>query len=226
MVFLLITGTRPNIPPRINKSIKDRTAYRNQLFYYRISENAFEDEDGDELFYLVSDKDGQYLPDWLLYEEAGKILSGIAREETKDVTVLIVADDQNGGSASQRFKISVKDPSPYGELWPIIVVSIILLLFIVIVIYVMCKGSGVKTKKKKKKGKEEDTDELDSDSDSFEEGDDICIEQQKPKHPKKFDREANNPDDIYSGERFKYYGTKVPEHAKVKVANIKDAMAD
>jgi hypothetical protein len=81
----------------------------------------------------------------------------------------------------------------------------------------MCRGTGVKSKKKKSKT----GDDLDdSDSSSFEEGDDICIEETKPYHPKKFDQKTQDPDDIYAGERFKYYGTKVPEHAKVKVANI------
>ena len=51
------------------------------------------------LFILVSDKDGDYLPEWLIYEDAGRIISGIARDGNKDATVLIVADDQNGGSA-------------------------------------------------------------------------------------------------------------------------------
>lgn len=80
MQFLLITGTRPNTAPEVDKSIKDQIAYRNQLFYYKIPSNAFKDADGDELFYLVSDADGKYLPDWLMYEEASKIISGIARD--------------------------------------------------------------------------------------------------------------------------------------------------
>ena len=227
MTFTLITGKRPNTPPRIKTPLKDLTAYRNQLFYYKILETAFEDEDGDALFFLVSDETGALLPEWLFYEEAGKIVSGIPRLNNTDVTILIIADDQQGGSATQRFTVKVKNASLIGELWPIIVIGGILLLFIVIVVYVMCKGSGAKSKKKKKKTPTgEESDGIDSDSDSFEEGDDICIEQQKPKHPKKFDRKANNPDDIYSAERFKYYGTKVPEHAKVKVANIQDAVAD
>lgn len=139
---------------------------------------------------------------------------------------MVVADDQNGGSAEQRFKVLIRTPSTIGSLWPIIIIGIILLLFMVIVVYIMCRGSGVKSKKKKKKSTPGLDDELDSDSDSFEEGDDICVETQKPKHPKKFDQDANNPDDIYAQERFKFYGTKVPEHAKVKVANLKDALAD
>jgi hypothetical protein len=100
MTFLLITGTRPNQNPIIEKSIKAQTAYRNQLFYYRIPSDAFSDPDGDPLFYLVSDKDGNYLPNWLIYEEAGQIISGIARSTDSSTTVLIVADDQNGGSVS------------------------------------------------------------------------------------------------------------------------------
>lgn len=53
----------------------------------------------------------------------------------------------------------------------------------------MCRGSGVKAPKlrKKKKADTADEPEIDSDSDSFEEGDDICIENAKPEHPKKFD---------------------------------------
>lgn len=93
MEFLVISGVRPNTPPEINKSIKDKTAYRNQLFYYKISDSAFKDEDGDDLFLLVSNSKGGYLPDWLLYEEAGKIISGIARSSDEDSEVMVVADD-------------------------------------------------------------------------------------------------------------------------------------
>ena len=92
----------------------------------------------------------------------------------------------------------------------------------------MCRGSGVKASKKKKKTKGETADEpeIDSDSDSFEDGDDICVESAKPEHPKKFDQKANDPDDIYAADRFKFFGTKVPEHAKVKLPNIQQALED
>jgi hypothetical protein len=77
-------------------------------------DSAFEDEDGDELFYLVSDQTGALLPDWLFYEEAGRIVSGIPRLNDTDTTILIVADDQQGGSAKQRFNVKVVTVSLLG----------------------------------------------------------------------------------------------------------------
>ena len=59
---------------------------------------------------------------------------------------------------------------------------------------------------------------MDSDSDSFEEDDDICIEDAKPKNPFAFKREIDQKtaNDKYKDERFKFYGTQMPSHARTK----------
>ncbi len=78
--------------------------------------------------------------------------------------------------------------------------------------------------------------ESDSDSDSFEEDDDICIEDNKPKNPfyfkkamaKKMAETAGGTatgDDPYANERYKFYGSKMPTHAKASTKKTTDNKA-
>lgn len=57
---------------------------------------------------------------------------------------------------------------------------------------------------------------MDTDSDSYEEDDDICIEDTKPKNPFQFKKEVDQSNDKYKDERFKYYGSMLPPHARTK----------
>jgi hypothetical protein len=52
-------------------------AYLKELFYYKLPPTAFNDSDGDPLFYLVSQANGNYLPNWLIFEEITQTFSGI-----------------------------------------------------------------------------------------------------------------------------------------------------
>lgn len=54
MSFEIIAGIRPNSPPVIGTKLQDKKAYRKELFYYKLPDTAFNDSDGDTLYYLVS----------------------------------------------------------------------------------------------------------------------------------------------------------------------------
>jgi hypothetical protein len=75
-----------------------------ELFYYKFPESAFTDPDGDQLFLLVSQSNGNYLPGWLTFEEITRTLSGIPNPNdplqnvTEHTEVMVIADDRRGGS--------------------------------------------------------------------------------------------------------------------------------
>ena len=99
----------------------------------------------------------------------------------------------------------------------LIIVCALLAGFIVVVAVVVCR-------KNMKCGKRKHTEGGDSDSDSYEEDDDICVEDAKPKNPFAFQRQVENDADPFKNERYKFYGTQdqMPAHAKAKVQRKKE----
>ena len=81
---------------------------RKQLFAYKFPAGAFVDPDGDRLYYLVSQTNGDWIPSWLQYEDITKTLSGIANENSTDVQIQVFADDRRGGIVSQTFSITIE----------------------------------------------------------------------------------------------------------------------
>ena len=52
------------------------------LFVYKFPLDLFLDPDNDPLFYMVSRTDGDYIPNWLFYEDITRTLSGIPNENS------------------------------------------------------------------------------------------------------------------------------------------------
>lgn len=100
MTFHIVAGIRPNTAPYVYNKLKDQTAYKKQLFYYKFPTDTFLDSDGDTLFYIVSKENGEYIPNWLSYEDFTHILSGIPNENATTITVDVIADDRRGGSST------------------------------------------------------------------------------------------------------------------------------
>jgi hypothetical protein len=69
MSFTIVAGIQPNIPPIVMTPLQSQRGYMKELFYYRLPATAFNDSDGDPLFFLVSQANGNYLPNWLIFEE-------------------------------------------------------------------------------------------------------------------------------------------------------------
>lgn len=193
-------------------------AYRKELFYYKFPSNLFNDTDGDTLFLLLSQSNGNLIPSWLFYEDITQTLSGIPNENSTDCEILVIADDRRGGTASQTFKITLQTIITEEESYlALIIVCSLLGGFILIVMIVVCR-KNLKCKRK--------TNGENSDSDSFEEDDDICIEDAKPKNPLAFQKqlEETAANDKYKNERYKFYGTQaqMPTHAKTKQKIMED----
>jgi hypothetical protein len=129
------------------------------------------------------------------------ILSGIPNENATDCEILVVADDRRGGTAYQTFKITLETIEEVEQSYlPLIIVSGLLGGFILIVTIVVCRKNMKCKKSSKNKGEN-------SDSDSFEEDDDICIEDAKPKNPFAFTKQVEaQTNDAYKNERYKFYG--------------------
>ena len=145
------------------------------------------------------------------YEDITKTLSGVANENSTDTEILVVADDRRGGNAQQTFRIAMETVVLVEQSYlALIIVSALLGGFVLIVMIVVCR----KNIKCKRKTNGQDN----SDSYSYEEYDDICIEDAKPKNPFAFKRQVEDPNDQYRNERYKYYGTQnqMPSHAKTK----------
>eukprot|EP00347_Sterkiella_histriomuscorum_P002714 403367090 len=215
MSYNLVAGIRPNTSPYASSRLTDQTAYRKQLFQYKLPESAFKDDDNDTLYYLISQPDGEYIPNWLTYEDFTRILSGFPNENATTFSVQVIADDRRGGSAYQSFTVNVDSLDEIGQNYLYLIIVILLLLaFIIGVTIIVCR----KNLKCGKKNKSTPDGEDDSDDDSYEEDDDICIEDAKPKNPFAFKREmeAKASDDKYRNERFKFYGSQVPAHAKTR----------
>lgn len=116
---------------------------------------------------LVSQANGNVLPDWLSFEDITAILSGVPDENSTNVKIMVLADDRRGGTASTTFLISIDTIiAPSISYLAIIIVSALILAFIIGVVLVLC----MKNCKSKRKGP------INSDSDSFEEDDDICVD--------------------------------------------------
>jgi hypothetical protein len=103
-------------------------------------------------------------------------------------------------------------PVPTVSYIAIIIVSAMLGAFILFVIIVLCK-KNVKCRRKNANT---------IDDDSYEEDDDICVDDAKPVNPfafKKHMEELKNSDDPYKDERYKFYATTqtMPAHAKAKI---------
>lgn len=160
MSFEIVAGIKPNTAPVVTRNLTNQQAYLKELFYYQMPTDAFNDSDGDQLFYLVSQTNGSYLPNWLMYEEITKTFSGIPSQDdpiynASDVTsVLVIADDRRGGLIEQRFNITLLKIDPevpsYSSL---IIVAALMGAFLLVVVGIICKRACNCCNKKSSKKK-------------------------------------------------------------------------
>ena len=224
MSFQIVAGIQPNTPPIVLTKLKDQQAFLKELFFYRLPPTAFNDSDGDPLFYLVSQANGNYLPNWLIFEEITQTFSGIPESAdplqnvTDITTVLVVADDRRGGIAKQEFNITLIRIEPEKPTYSgLIIVSCLMGAFLMVVGALICKRQCQCCKGKKKKsssqpsadGQPPENEETD---DSYDEDDDIIVADAKPKNPFRIIQESD-----IDQQKYKLYGpeSKLPSHAQV-----------
>jgi len=94
--------------PFVDHSIPDTTAREDSLFEFVFADSAFADPDGDPLSFSAVEKDSSTLPDWLGFEPSERRFSGtpLMADVGRD-TIVVTADDGNGGIASDQFVITI-----------------------------------------------------------------------------------------------------------------------
>ncbi len=97
-----------NDDPMLDAAIPDRTAVALTEFTFTFDENTFSDEDGDALTYTAELSDGSSLPTWLTFTGSTRTFNGTpANTDVGTLTVKVIADDGNGGTANDEFEIEV-----------------------------------------------------------------------------------------------------------------------
>jgi hypothetical protein len=101
----MITVVNVNDAPVVLNSIDDQTVIEGNFFSIEIP-SIFSDIDGDTLSYEVIRLNFPSLPTWLTYNADTRMLSGTPTSIT-EFTVRVTANDGNGGSVFEDFKLSV-----------------------------------------------------------------------------------------------------------------------
>jgi hypothetical protein len=106
---IVITNT--NDAPTVVNPIADQTATEDSLFTFQFNSNVFADIDvGDALTYSAKLANGSALPAWLSFDAATRTFSGTpTNADVGILSIIITADDGNGGRVVERFLITVKE---------------------------------------------------------------------------------------------------------------------
>ncbi|MBW4661701.1 MAG: DUF4347 domain-containing protein [Drouetiella hepatica Uher 2000/2452] len=108
--FLTISIRDLNEKPRVGEAIEDLTTPINEAFRFQVSKKAFKDGDGDRLTLKATLANGDPLPDWLKFDPKTKFFIGKPDlNDIDDLNIKVTASDSEGKSASQTFKLSVKE---------------------------------------------------------------------------------------------------------------------
>ncbi|MEQ8383502.1 MAG: putative Ig domain-containing protein [Coleofasciculus sp. A1-SPW-01] len=113
-----------NNEPELVTAISNQTVNVDEPLSFDISEN-FSDPDGDDLSFSATLKNGKPLPSWLNFNSETGIFSGTpsSGDKTKQ-TILVTANDGQGGIESDAFKLKlttppVQDTSPVQDTPPV-----------------------------------------------------------------------------------------------------------
>ena len=105
----LIHVAAVNDAPQVLNLIPDQQAVAGGLFSYTLPADTFGDADGDSLTLSAALADGSPLPAWLSFD--GAQLDGNAPlEAAGDWTIVLTADDGQGGTARDEFVLRVNPP--------------------------------------------------------------------------------------------------------------------
>jgi hypothetical protein len=96
-----------NLPPYVSSLIENQAVVAGQPFRFTLPENIFADEDiNDSLTYSVQMRNGDPVPEWLVFDPSTKTLSG-KPVKAGEVTVFVVATDTGQAIAYTPVKIII-----------------------------------------------------------------------------------------------------------------------
>ncbi len=105
-----------NDAPILNGQVPDQAIEVNTSFDYTLDQNLFVDIDfGDEITYTAKLADGSVLPSWLNFDGLSRRFTGTAID-LGDLSIVLLATDKFGASASDEFMLSVKNATGIGTL--------------------------------------------------------------------------------------------------------------
>ncbi|QEY13627.1 putative Ig domain-containing protein [Cellvibrio sp. KY-YJ-3] len=104
-----ISVANTNDAPAVANVIPDQNATEDSAFNFQFNSNTFADSDvGDTLTYTAQLAGGGALPAWLSYDPVTRTFSGIPTNgDIGTVSIDVIADDGNGGTATDTFNIVV-----------------------------------------------------------------------------------------------------------------------
>ncbi len=106
----VIFGVAGNRPPLVAREIIDRTVNIDRFFSFQISNNIFQDVEGDILTYGASLADDASLPSWLNFDSDTLTFSGTPTDTNLGTIELrVTATDPNNAATSQTFTLDITD---------------------------------------------------------------------------------------------------------------------
>ena len=103
-----------NASPTVAKPLPDVVATERAAFRHTVAADAFADADGDGLTYTAALQGGGALPAWLRFIPATRTFTGTPPPAAagQTLSVEVTANDGNGGTATDTFKLSVVRAAP------------------------------------------------------------------------------------------------------------------
>ncbi|MEQ8552016.1 MAG: putative Ig domain-containing protein [Cyclobacteriaceae bacterium] len=103
---ITVSGNRT---PVVNNDLVDQSIIADEAFSYQFDAGTFSDPDGDALTYSAELDGGATLPTWLSFDGASRTFTGTPPVESigETLTVVVSADDSNGGIVSAQFVLSI-----------------------------------------------------------------------------------------------------------------------
>ncbi|WP_372739847.1 putative Ig domain-containing protein, partial [Neptunomonas sp.] len=103
-----IVVANSNDVPTVANLIPDQNVTEDSFFSFQFAANTFTDMDGDTLIYSATLSGGVALPAWLTFDDATRTFSGTPlNADVGTTTVIVTANDSNGGSVIDRFDIVI-----------------------------------------------------------------------------------------------------------------------
>ncbi|WP_372741789.1 putative Ig domain-containing protein, partial [Neptunomonas sp.] len=103
-----IVVANSNDVPTVANLIPDQNVTEDSFFSFQFAANTFTDMDGDTLIYSATLSGGVALPAWLTFDGATRTFSGTPlNADVGTTTVIVTANDGNGGSVIDRFDIVI-----------------------------------------------------------------------------------------------------------------------
>lgn len=94
-----------NTAPQVSDTLDNQVVTTGDKFELVLTDNLFNDADGDELSYQVTLADGSSLPEWLSFDAESNTISGTA-PQGENITLKVIATDPNGAQAEQLFELA------------------------------------------------------------------------------------------------------------------------